>query len=108
MLRQALRIVNDGRRLVRDGERLARDLQRLLGEPQPQQQQQQGRRRHGPDCRHCQLVEAYRLERDTQVRYAESLACGDEEYRPLTFKAWLVANGQERRLRDEEWAAEWS
>jgi hypothetical protein len=111
MLRELTRAVRDGQRLVRQAERLAAEVRRLLDvEPQRQAQPAQERRRgHGPHCRHCQLVEAYRLERDTQVRYGESLACGDEDYRPVTFKAWLTENGREQRtIRDEEWAAEWS
>jgi hypothetical protein len=110
MLRELSRAVRDGRRLVRDGEQLLTELRRVLAVDQPAaKQEQRGRRGHGPHCRHCQLVEAYRLERDSQVRYGESLACGDEDYRPVTFKAWLTENGREQRtIRDEEWAAEWA
>jgi hypothetical protein len=108
MLRELIRAVRDGQRLVRQAERLAVEVRRLL-DAQPVQEQKQKRRGHGPHCRHCQLVEAYRLERDSQVRYGESLACGDEDYRPVTFKAWLTENGREQRtIRDEEWAAEWA
>lgn len=101
-LRQAIRGVRDAQRLVREGEKLLRQC----GIIEPPQQQATARRVHGA---HAAMVESYRLERDAQVRYAESLACGDEDYRPVTFKEWLRDSGQERRaIRDDEWAAEWA
>jgi len=110
MLRQAIRTVRDAQRLVREGEALWRELGRVLAVPAPRQAEPQPRRKgHPPGCRHCSQVEDYRLARDSQLRYAESLACGDEEYRPVTFREWLVQEGRERRvIGDEEWAAEWS
>ncbi len=107
MLRQASHAVRDAQRVVLESEALLRRVHRILGQPQPTVPQP--RRAHGPDCRHCQLVEGYRLARDTELRHAESLACGDEDYRPVTFRQWLEQSGQERRtIRDDEWAAEWS
>lgn len=75
--------------------RLEAELAELERGPAPK------RERHGPDCRHCQLVEAYRLARDSEVRYGESLACGDEDYRPVTFKEFLIAAGRERRAAED-------
>lgn len=119
LLRKVIRGVQDAQRLVREREQLIREVRRVLDQQRPQQdqespaarpkpQRERSHRGHGPDCKHCQLVEAYRLERDSQVRHAESLACGDEDFRPITFKEWLVTSGQERRVADEEWAAEWA
>lgn len=46
------------------------------------------RRPHRPGCRHCDMVQLYRLERDHQLRTRE-VACADEDLRLVTFREWL-------------------
>lgn len=57
------------------------------------------RRPHPRHCRHCSMVELYRLERDTQIQRYE-VACADEDMRPVTFKEWL----QVYRYETEGWS----
>jgi hypothetical protein len=47
------------------------------------------RRPHLWPCRHCVMVEDYRLTRDAQLRQAEGVYDQDEGYRLTTFKQWL-------------------
>lgn len=55
------------------------------------------RRPHLWPCRHCVMVEDYRLTRDSQLRLAEGAHRQDEDYpRPITFKEWLRAFEWER------------
>lgn len=42
-------------------------------------------------CRHCGMVEDYRLLRQAQLEYAEGPHNRDEDYRLVTFKDWLRA-----------------
>jgi hypothetical protein len=46
-----------------------------------------GRSRYGP---HMIMVEAYRLQRDTDIR-AREVACGDEDHPVITFREWITA-----------------
>ena len=43
---------------------------------------------HRYGCRHCAMVELYRLARDTAIR-AKEVACGDEDAFVPTLKWWL-------------------
>jgi hypothetical protein len=40
-------------------------------------------------CRHCEMVEDFRLAQDTDVRRID-VACRDEDARPVTFRQWLT------------------
>lgn len=51
-----------------------------------------GRRR--TPCRHCDMVDQYRWERDRQVRETE-VAAGDESRLLIVFKRWLQTYGWE-------------
>lgn len=53
------------------------------------------RRPHRPGCRHCSMVEDYRLTRDAEIRVIETTA-RDENARPVVFKEWLCAFVWER------------
>jgi hypothetical protein len=44
---------------------------------------------HRYGCRHCAMVELYRLARDTAIREKE-VACGDEDAFVPTLKWWLT------------------
>jgi hypothetical protein len=48
-------------------------------------------RPHTWPCRHCEMVTDYHLERDSQLRRAESLDRRDEIDRLIVFKDWLRA-----------------
>ena len=48
-------------------------------------------RPHVWPCRHCGMVEDYRLLRQAQLEYAEGAHNRDEDYRLVTFKDWLHA-----------------
>jgi len=47
---------------------------------------------YGP---HLIMVEAYRLQRDTDVR-AREVACADEDLPVITFKEWIMAYEYEK------------
>ena len=49
----------------------------------------QGSRPHLWPCRHCDMVEDYRLHREAQLQLAEGVFRQDEDYRLATFKDWL-------------------
>ncbi len=46
------------------------------------------RDRHSGTCRHCEMVEGWRLAADADLRRIE-VAGQDEDARPITFRAWL-------------------
>jgi hypothetical protein len=46
------------------------------------------RKPHRYGCRHCAMVELYRLARDTVIRESD-VACGDEDAFVPTLKWWL-------------------
>src|SRR4051812_44476850 len=48
-------------------------------------------RPHVWPCRHCGMVDDYRLQRQAQLEYAEGEHNRDEDYRLVTFKDWLRA-----------------
>src|SRR5438309_1608412 len=48
-------------------------------------------RPHVWPCRHCGMVEDYRLLRQAQLEYAEGAHNRDEDYQLVTFKDWLRA-----------------
>lgn len=48
-----------------------------------------GSRRHVWPCRHCAMVEDYRLNREAQLQLAEGVFGQDEDFRVNTFKQWL-------------------
>lgn len=48
------------------------------------------RKPHPRHCRHCSMVEDYRLTRDSMIR-AREVACADEDLVPVTFKEWLMS-----------------
>jgi hypothetical protein len=47
------------------------------------------RRRHRPDCRHCDMVDQYRWARAAAIR-AREVAAGDEDLFVPVFKWWLI------------------
>jgi hypothetical protein len=63
-----------------------------------------GSRPHVWLCRHCDMVEDYRLNREAQLQLAEGVFRQDEDYRLTTFKEWLQAfewdSVRERRGQD--------
>jgi hypothetical protein len=46
------------------------------------------RHRAPSTCRHCDMVEGYRLARNAQVQ-AREVAAADEDARPVVFRDWL-------------------
>lgn len=48
-----------------------------------------GSRPHVPTCRHCDMVDDYRLTRQAQLQHAEGLHRQDQDYRAVVFKDWL-------------------
>jgi hypothetical protein len=46
------------------------------------------RGRHSGTCRHCDMVEAFYLAQDADIRRIE-VAAADEDARPITFREWL-------------------
>jgi hypothetical protein len=65
-----------------------------------------GSRPHVWPCRHCDMVDDYRLNREAQLQAAEGVFRQDEDYRATTFKEWLQAfewdSTQERHERDAD------
>lgn len=63
-----------------------------------------GSRPHVWPCRHCDMVDDYRLNRENEAQLAEGVFRQDEDYRLTTFKQWLQAfewdSQQERYQRD--------
>lgn len=55
------------------------------------------RRPHPSCCRHCAMVEWYRLERAHQEQLAENELRQDEDFRPVTFRQWLESFQWEER-----------
>jgi hypothetical protein len=53
-------------------------------------------------CRHCAMVDDYRLLREAQLDYAEGPHNRDENYRLVTFKDWLRAY-QWEQPPEESW-----
>lgn len=49
------------------------------------------RKPHPPGCRHCDMVESYRIQRETEIRLYETVEHMDSGKRPVTFKEWLCA-----------------
>jgi hypothetical protein len=45
--------------------------------------------RHSGTCRHCEMVEGWRLAADSDLRRIE-VAGQDEDARPVTFREWLT------------------
>lgn len=48
-----------------------------------------GSRPHRWPCRHCDMVDDYRLNREAQIQLAEGVFRQDEDYQLDTFKDWL-------------------
>jgi hypothetical protein len=65
-----------------------------------------GSRPHVWPCRHCDMVDDYRLTREAQLLAAEGVFRQDEDYRATTFKEWLQAfewdSTRERHERDAD------
>ena len=47
------------------------------------------RRPHAWACRHCDMVDDYRLAREADVQAAEGVHRQDEDFHAVTFKQWL-------------------
>lgn len=47
------------------------------------------RNRRPSTCRHCDMVEAFRLAQDSDIRRIDT-ACRDEDARPVSFREWLT------------------
>jgi hypothetical protein len=45
--------------------------------------------RHSGNCRHCEMVESFRLAQDSDIRRLD-VAAADEDARPVTFCEWLA------------------
>ncbi len=50
---------------------------------------ERARRPHTWPCRHCDMVDDYRLNRENEAQLAEGRFRQDEDYRLTTFKRWL-------------------
>lgn len=53
------------------------------------------RGRHAANCRHCVMVEEFRLAQDADIRRLD-VAGRDEDARPVEFRAWLRWYGWDR------------